>query len=88
MTYHPHVALSDSLEGEFVVVTGKFSQVGSRPEVVKRIKEMGATVQSSIGGTTTLLIAGVRPNDKKLKQAHERGIRILTEEEFSDLLGD
>lgn len=88
LTYHPHVALSDSLEGEFVVVTGKFSQVGSRPEVVKRIKEMGATVQSSIGGTTTLLIAGVRPNDKKLKQAHERGIRILTEEEFSDLLGD
>ena len=88
LTYHPHAALSDSLEGESVVVTGKFAQVGSRPEVVKRIKEMGAKVQSSIGDGTTLLIAGTRPNDKKLQQAHERGLRILTEAEFSDLLSD
>ena len=88
LTYHPHATLSDSLEGESVVVTGKFAQVGSRPEVVKRIKEMGAKVQSSIGDGTTLLIAGTRPNDKKLQQAHERGLRILTEAEFSDLLSD
>jgi len=88
LTYHPHATLSDSLEGESVVVTGKFAQVGSRPEVVKRIKEMGAKVQSSIGDATTLLIAGTRPNDKKLQQAHERGLRILTEAEFSDLLSD
>ncbi len=88
LEYHPHAPLSDSLSGEYVVVTGKFSQVGTRPEVVKRVKEMGATVQSSITATTTLLIAGTRPNDKKLAQAHERGVRILTEQEFTDLLSD
>ena len=47
---------------------------------------MGATVQSAVNAQTTLLLTGIRPNDKKLRLAHEKGVRILTEEEFNDLL--
>ncbi|MFC2347380.1 MAG: NAD-dependent DNA ligase LigA [Bacteroides sp.] len=85
LKYHTQRRLSDRLAGEYVVITGKLS-IGSRPEVTKRVKAMGATVQSAVNAQTTLLLTGVRPNDKKLRAAHEKGVKILTEEEFNDLL--
>lgn len=83
--YLPQHRVSDSLVQETVVITGRFS-LGTRPEVTKRVKALGATVQSTVNTQTTILLAGVRPNDKKLRLAHEKNIRILTEEEFNDLL--
>ena len=83
--YRARHVISDSLQGEVVVVTGKLGMC-SRPEVLKRLKAMGATVQSAVNDKTTILLVGVRPNDKKLHMAREHNVRILTEEEFNDLL--
>lgn len=85
LTYRAQRALSDSLAGEWVVVTGKLT-IGARPEIIKRLKAMGATVQSAVNKQTTILLTGIRPNEKKLRMAHENRVRILTEDEFYDLL--
>ena len=85
LTYRAQRALSDSLAGEWVVVTGKLT-IGARPEITKRLKAMGATVQSAVNKQTTILLTGIRPNEKKLRMAHENRVRILTEDEFYDLL--
>ena len=85
LQYRSQHRFSDSLVGESVVITGKLF-MGSRPEVAKRVKAMGAIVQSAVNKQTTILIVGVRPNANKLKMAHEHGVRILTEDELNDLL--
>ena len=84
LKYHQQVVVNDSLQGETVVVTGKLA-LGDRSTVQKQLRALGATVQSSVTSQTTILLIGTRPNDKKLKAAHEKGIRILTEDAFNDL---
>lgn len=66
--------------GERVVLTGKLSSMGRR-EAGDLIRSQGGELQTSVTKTTTLVIAG-EDAGSKLAKAREKGIAVLTEEEF------
>ena len=71
-------------EGLKVVLTGSLAKM-SRNEAGALIEQQGGILQSSVGKSTDLLIAGEKAGSK-LKKAQELGIRILSEEEFYQLI--
>ena len=58
----------------------------ARNEAKEEIEQRGGTVQSAIGKSTDLLIAGEKAGSK-LAKAKALGIEILNEEAFLALLG-
>lgn len=74
-----------AFEGEMVVLTGKLFSMGRR-EAGDLIKSHGGSVQSSITNHTTLVVAG-EDAGSKLDKAREKGIPVLSEEEFLARLG-
>lgn len=66
----------DAIEGEFIVVTGVFAGF-SRAEIEEMIEEAGGTVQKTVNSKTTILFAGDRTGQTKVKKAKELGVRVL-----------
>ncbi len=77
-------ALSDSLRGMTIVVSGNFSL--SRDRIKQIIAEHGGKAVSSVSGNTSFLLAGTKPGPEKLKKCAELGIEIKSEEEFVAML--
>lgn len=77
--------LSDGLEGKTIVITGNFSI--SRDEMKALIAAHGGKNSGSISGKTAFLLAGEKAGPEKLKKADSLGIRVLSEEEFMDIIG-
>ncbi len=77
------------LAGQAVVVTGAMSgpltQL-SRTEVNELIERAGGKASSSVSKRTSLLVAGEKAGSKRAK-AEELGVRVLTPEEFGELVG-
>ncbi len=76
--------LSDALDGMTVVVSGNFSV--SRELLKDMISRHGGKNSGSISSKTSFLLAGSKPGPEKLKKCNELGIKILSEEEFWNLL--
>lgn len=76
--------LSDSLDGQVVVVTGTLHNI-SRTEAHQKIIANGGRVATAITSNTTILVAGEKAGSK-LKKAEALGIKILTEEDFFKLV--
>lgn len=70
--------------GESVVLTGTLSKY-KRGEAQKLIEERGGVCQSAVTSKTTLVVAGEAAGSK-LEKAKKLNIRILSEEEFDDLM--
>ena len=74
------------LNGKSYIVTGTLASMG-REEAEDILREMGATVTSSVTKTTTALIVGEKPGKSKLDKADKLGISRMAEAEFLKLIG-
>ncbi|WP_405019829.1 NAD-dependent DNA ligase LigA [Kitasatospora sp. NBC_00070] len=78
------------LSGQAVVVTGSMTgALGelSRNEMNELIERAGGKASSSVSKRTTLLVAGEKAGSKRAK-AEELGVRIITPEEFAELVAE
>lgn len=79
-------ALSDTLEGKTIVISGNFSI--SRDAMKELITAHGGKAGSSVSAKTAFLLAGSKPGPEKLKKCEQLGIPVLTEEDFRAMLPD
>ena len=78
--------LSNELEGKIIVISGNFSI--SRDEMKALIAAHGGKNSGSISGKTTYLLAGEKAGPEKLKKAEALGVKLISEEEFMNMIGD
>ena len=76
---------SHFLTGKTVVFTGAMQQ-GSRDEMKKQAKALGAKVGSSVSGKTNYLVIGEKVGATKITAAKEKGVQIITEPEYLQML--
>jgi DNA ligase (NAD+) len=75
---------SGSFSGQNVVLTGTLPNY-SRFDAGKMIEKAGGTLQSSVGKSTTIVVAGENAGSK-LSKARELGIKIIDEKELLEML--
>lgn len=80
----PDVAPS-VLAGKIVVFTGAM-ETGSRQQMEKEAKLLGAIVGSAITGKTDILVTGQKVGASKMEKAQKLGVEILSEQEYRELL--
>jgi DNA ligase (NAD+) len=73
------------LAGKLIVFTGTM-QTGSREDMKKQAKTLGAKIGESITGKTDLLVCGEKVGATKLNKAESLGVRIVTEAEYLAML--
>lgn len=73
------------LAGKSYIVTGTLASMG-REEAEDRLRELGATVTSSVIRNTTALIVGEKPGKSKTDKADKLGISRMNEVEFLKLI--
>ena len=73
------------LDGQYFVFTGTLETLG-RNEAKTLVQDLGGTVQASVGGKTSFVVAGASPGSK-LEQARNRAVAVITEKEFLKLTG-
>ena len=73
-----------SFSGEKVVLTGSLSSF-TRSEAAKLIEARGGEILSSVGKSTTLVVAGEAAGSK-LDKAKKLGVAVIDEEEFKKRL--
>jgi DNA ligase (NAD+) len=74
------------LEGYGFVFTGSLENV-SRNEAKELVQKKGAEVHSSVTNDTDYVVVGDNPGSK-LNQAQQKGIKVLSEREFNQLLNE
>ena len=78
---------SDSpIAGAVVVFTGAMQQ-GSRSDMEKQAKLLGAKVAKSVTGKTTYLVTGEKVGETKINAARDKGVSVLTEQAYLNLIG-
>ncbi|MFZ4124536.1 MAG: NAD-dependent DNA ligase LigA [Rickettsiales bacterium] len=87
MEFAPEAAArSDSpVAGKTVVFTGTLQSIG-RAEAKAQAESLGAKVAGSVSKKTDVVVAGPEAGSK-LKDAEKYGVRILTEDEWFEMIG-
>jgi len=78
---------SDRLKGQSIVISGVFSH-HSRDEYKLLIEQNGGKNVGSISGKTSFILAGDNMGPSKLEKAQKLGIRIVSEDEFLQMMTD
>lgn len=73
------------LEGIKIVISGKFEKL-SRDEIKNIIEINGGVNQSSVSKNTDLFLGGENIGPSKMKKVHEFNIKIISEDEFIEML--
>ena len=76
---------SDKLSGQSIVISGVFSH-HSRDEYKALIEQHGGKNVGSISSKTSFILAGENMGPSKLQKAEKLGIKIMSEDEFIDLI--
>ena len=71
--------------GQTFVVTGTLAKY-SREEIEALIRQFGGKASGSVSKSTSYLVAGEKAGSK-LDKAKQLGVKVLTEEEFEQLIG-
>ena len=77
---------TDRLQGATVVISGTFTR-HSRDEYKTLIEQHGGKNTASVSAKTTYLLAGENMGPAKLEKATKLGIKIISEDEFLQLIG-
>jgi DNA ligase (NAD+) len=80
-----HAQIESPVSGKLIVFTGTMVQ-GSREDMQKEAKRLGAKVANSVTGKTDILVAGEKVGATKLSAAQEKGVQILSEQEYLALI--
>lgn len=72
------------LSGLYITFTGKMEQ--NRSDMCSEAERFGAVVQSSVGRNTTYLVIGSNVGATKLNAAKAKGVIIITEAEYNNLI--
>ena len=78
---------SDKLAGMSIVISGVF-QKHSRDEYKAMIEQHGGKNVGSISAKTSFILAGDNMGPSKLQKAEKLGVRIVSEEEFLEMVGE
>ena len=78
--------LSTKLEGQSIVISGVFAH-HSRDEYKAIIEQNGGKNVGSISSKTSFILAGENMGPSKLQKAEKLGIKIVSEEEFLEMIG-
>jgi DNA ligase (NAD+) len=84
-TQNQHMENSHVLTGKTLVFTGTLHS-GTRDDLSKRAKACGAKVGSSVSAKTDYLVIGENVGANKLQAATEKGVQIISEQDFLQLL--
>lgn len=76
---------TDKLSGATIVISGTFTH-HSRDEYKALIEQHGGVNTGSVSGKTTYILAGENMGPAKLEKARKLGVRILSEEEFLEMI--
>ena len=76
---------SDKLAGQSIVISGVFAH-HSRDEYKFIIEQNGGKNVGSISGKTSFILAGENMGPSKLEKAQKLGVRIVSEDEFLEML--
>ena len=76
---------SDKLAGQSIVISGVFAH-HSRDEYKLIIEQNGGKNVGSISGKTSFILAGENMGPSKLEKAQKLGVRIVSEDEFLEML--
>ena len=76
---------SDKLAGLSIVISGTFSQ-HSRDEYKAMIEAHGGKNSGSVSKKTSFILAGDNMGPEKRKKAESLGVKMITEEEFLELI--
>ncbi len=78
--------LSEVLSGRSIVISGKFPGY-SRDEMKALVEQHGGKALSAVSGNVDFIVAGEKMGEAKRRKAEKEGIRIISGEEFFDMIG-
>ncbi len=79
------VSLPQVLEGKTIVISGTFSE-HSRDEYKQMIEDYGGKNSGSVSKKTDFILAGENVGPAKLDKARELGVKLVSEEEFLEMI--
>lgn len=82
----PVLKESNLLEGKTFLYTGTFAST-SREELENRIEANGGKLVSGVSAKLNFLIVGEKPGASKLDKATKLNVKMISEEEFLEMLG-
>ena len=74
------------IAGKIVVFTGTMTK-GSRGDMEKQAKALGAKVAKSVTGKTSFLVTGEKVGESKINAAKDKGVEVLSESQYLEFIG-